>query len=133
MDAPSAGRSVPVGPILLGAGGVVLLGAGLVMGATVLSAEDDYEALTSNTLAIPASKAKDQIERANSRKETGETNAVITNIFLGVGSAAVIAAGIWLALELSDRSPRYDDQVQLSPLIGRHELGLVLTHRGAGL
>lgn len=133
MDAPSSGRSVPVGPILLGAGGVVMLGAGLVMGATVLSAEDDYEALTSNTLSIPSAKAKDQIERANSRKETGETNAVITNIFLGVGSAVVIASGIWLALELSDRSPRYEDQVQLSPLIGQHELGLVLTHRGAGL
>jgi hypothetical protein len=133
MEAPSSGRPVPVGPILLGAGGVVLLGAGAIMGLTVLSAEDDYEALTTDTLAIAPSKAEDQIDRANSRKDTGQTNAVITNVFLGIGSAAVIASGIWLALELSDRSPRYDDQVQLSPLIGRHELGLVLTHRGAGL
>lgn len=133
MEAPSASRSVPIGPLLLGGGGVVLLGAGLVMGLTVLSAEDDYEALTENTLKLNPQEAEDIIDHANGRKETGQTNAVITNVFLGLGSAAVIASGIWLALELSDRSPRYEDQVQLSPMIGRHELGLVLTHRGAGL
>jgi hypothetical protein len=133
MEAPSASRSVPIGPLLLGGGGVVLLGAGLVMGLTVISAEDDYEALTSDTLKLDPQNAEDIIDHANGRKETGQTNAVITNVFLGLGSAAVIASGIWLALELADRSPRYEDQVQLSPMIGRHELGLVLTHRGAGL
>jgi hypothetical protein len=41
MEAPAASRSVPIGPLLLGGGGVLLLGAGLAVGLTVLSAQDN--------------------------------------------------------------------------------------------
>jgi hypothetical protein len=133
MDAPSESRKFPVGPLLLGGGGVILIGAGLIMGLTVLSAEDNFNEAVSG---IPGIKdpleAEDAVNRANGYKDTGEANAVISNVFLGLGSAVVVAAGIWLAVDLTSR--RYDDQqVKLSPMIGRHELGLVLTHRGAGL
>lgn len=134
MEAPTASRSVPVGPLLLGGGGVLLLGAGLVVGLTVLSAQDNYESLTTNTRGIPANQAEDVINRANDYKNTGQTNAVISSIFLGVGSAVVVAAGIWLAVDLtSKKSSQYDDHVHLTPLLGAHEVGLVLTQRGAGL
>jgi hypothetical protein len=129
MEAPSTGRKVPLGPILLGSGGVVLLGAGLVMGITVMNAEDKYKTLTADTSALD----EDGVDQAIDYRDTGERNAVITNVFLGLGSAVVIAAGIWLAVDLSDRGSRYEDHVQLTPLIGRNELGLMLTHRGAGL
>jgi hypothetical protein len=104
------------------------------MGITVINHENAYEDLTSNTPGLDADEAPGVIDRANDHKSSGETNAVISNVFLGLGSAVVIASGIWLAVELSKRSPSYQDQqVQLTPLLGRHELGLVLTHRGAGL
>jgi hypothetical protein len=133
MDAPGQSRQLPVGPLLLGGGGVVLLGAGLVMGLTVLSANNDYDAITEGLLSTDYATAMEEVAKAKRRKDTGETNAVVTNVFLGLGSAVLIASGIWLAFELSERSSRYEDTVRVSPLLGNHELGLVLTHRGAGL
>jgi hypothetical protein len=131
---PTASRSVPVGPLLLGGGGVLLLGAGLVVGLTVLSAQDKYESLTTDTPRLNAKEAEDVINRANEHKSTGQTNAVISNIFIGVGSAVLVAAGIWLAVDLTSKnSSQYDDHVHLTPLLGTHEVGLVLTQRGAGL
>lgn len=134
MDAPNEGRKFPVGPVLLGGGGVILIGAGLIMGLTVLSAEDNYNQSAAGIGDISdADEAQEAVDRTNGYRDTGEANAVISNVFLGLGSAVVVAAGIWLAVDLTSR-PRHDDQqVKLSPMIGRHELGLVLTHRGAGL
>jgi hypothetical protein len=134
MEAPSEGRKFPVGPLLLGGGGVIMIGAGLIMGLTVMSAQDSYEEATRNLAGISDPEdAQNAVDEANGFKDTGETNAVITNVFLGIGSAVVVASGIWLAVELTSRSRHDDQQVKLSPMIGRHELGLVLTHRGAGL
>ena len=134
MEAPGEARKVPVGPLLLGGGGVVLIGAGLVMGLTVLSAEDSYEQAAAGIDGIQDSdEAEQAVNETNGFKDTGETNAVLTNVFLGVGSAVVVASGIWLAVELLGRPRHEDTQTKLAPLIGRHELGLVLTHRGAGL
>jgi hypothetical protein len=134
MDAPSEGRKFPLGPTLLGGGGVMLIGAGLIMGLTVMSAEDNFNQSAASISEISdAEEAQQAVDRTNGYRDTGEANAVITNVFLGLGSAVVVAAGIWLAVDLTSR-PRHDDQqVKLSPMIGRHELGLVLTHRGAGL
>jgi hypothetical protein len=134
MDAPSEGRKFPVGPLLLGGGGVILIGAGLIMGLTVISAENSFDeaALEIESISDPVD-AQAAVDRANGFKDTGEANAVISNVFLGLGSAVAVASGIWLAVELTSRSRHDDQQVKLSPMIGRHELGLVLTHRGAGL
>ena len=134
MEAPSEARKFPVGPLLLGGGGVILMGAGLIMGLTVMSAEDSYvEATRRVASAQNADDGEAAVREANGYKDTGEANAVITNVFLGIGSAVVVASGIWLAVELTSRSRHDDSQVKLSPMIGRNELGLVLTHRGAGL
>jgi hypothetical protein len=133
MEAPGPGRSLPIGPLLLGGGGVVLLGAGLVMGLTVLSANSDYDTKTEDLSSLDHASAMRNVDEAVKLRDTGGTNAVVANVFYGLGSAVLIASGIWLAVELSERSSRYDDSVRLSPLVGHHELGLVLTHRGAGL
>jgi hypothetical protein len=134
MESPTASRSVPVGPLLLGGGGVLLLGAGLVVGLTVLNAQDKYDSLTANLPRLDAKQAEDAVNRANDKKNTGTTNAVISNVFIGVGSAVLVASGIWLAVELSsNRTSQYDDHVHVTPLLGTHEVGLILTHHGAGL
>ena len=134
MEAPSEGRKFPVGPLLLGGGGVILIGAGLIMGLTVMSAEDSFDEAAARVKGISDPvEAQAAVDRANGFRDTGEANAVISNVFLGLGSAVVVASGIWLAVELTSRSRHDDQQVKLSPMIGRHELGLVLTHSGAGL
>lgn len=134
MEAPGETRKVPVGPLLLGGGGVILIGAGLIMGLTVLSAEGNYKDATARLAAIEDGRQAESVaDEANGYRDTGETNAVISNVFLGLGSAVVVASGIWLAVDLTSRSRHDDTQVKLSPMVGRHELGFVLTHRGAGL
>jgi hypothetical protein len=90
--------------------------------------------LTATIPTLGAREAEAAVDQANEHKDTGKTNAVISNVFIGVGSAVLVASGIWLAVELSsNRSSQYDDHVHLTPLLGAHEVGLMLTHRGAGL
>jgi hypothetical protein len=133
MEPPAANGGAPVGPILLGVGGALVIGAAAVLGATVNSARDDYDHLT-----MSSDKRSEDIDEAEAKRDSAKTRAVVTNVLWGVGGAALLGAGIWLAVELATRPDRayVEDNrtsAKLSPLVGPHQLGLVWTQRGEGL
>jgi hypothetical protein len=125
---PPSDTRVPVGPIVLAGGGVLALGAAIVLGVTVSSAQHDYDA------AVSGMPTRAQVDYAQGRASTGRTNAVVANVLYGVGGAALVASGIWLALELTKGSEdTHNESVQLEPMVGPSSLGLVFTQHGAGL
>lgn len=113
------GRPFPVAPVILGAGGVAVLATGVVFGALVNGAEDDYSNLTIRTEA--------DVMKAESDIDSGETKALVANVLLGAGAAVVVGAGIWLAIELS--SNREPADVAIVPVIGKDYAGLSLSGR----
>jgi hypothetical protein len=129
MEPPSASRRVPIGPLVLGGAGVVVLGVGGVMGLVMQSTQSDYDSARIETKA--------QADMAAQTRSTGETQAVIADVMFAVGGAALIAGGIWLAVELTNK-PSYESEptastTQLTPLLGPHQVGLMWTHRGGAL
>ena len=131
MEAPGESKRVPVGPLLLGGGGLVIVGAGVVMGLVMNSSQKSYDDLTmprdDGTITVDNARAAD--EKAKSAK----TQAVVADVLFGVGGAALIGAGIWLAVELTRRPDQSYEHVRVSPMVGPNQLGLMLTTRGAGL
>jgi hypothetical protein len=129
MEAPSAQRGAPLGPLLLAAGGVLVIGSAAVLGATVKSSQHEYDKITQAPMPT-----RDQIDQALDTRDSARTRATLTNVLLGVGSAGLVAAGIWLAVDLTRPPERaFDGSARLAPWVGPHQLGLVLTERGAGL
>jgi len=131
MEPPSAGRKVPVGPLLLGGGGVVIIGAGVVMGLMMNSTQSEYDDLVTPEQGTTISRSN--AELADSKRSAGETQGTVANVLYGVGGAALVGAGIWLAVELTRRPDKNYEHVQISPLLGPNQLGLMVTQRGAGL
>lgn len=110
---------LPLGPVLLGGGGLTLLAAGLVVGAMASSSEDDYASRPIDTV--------EQAKQADAVRETGEREALIANVLLGTGAAAVIAAGVWYAIDGStEGAPAH---ATLRPVLGRQSAGLVFSGR----
>jgi hypothetical protein len=124
---PAASRAVPVGPLVLAGVGVLVIGGGIVAGLMKQSSEDKFNKL-------PQPRTEPEARSANDLKSTGQTEATLSNVFFGVGGAAVAAGAIWLVVELSQK-PRaeYEPVTSLRPTFGPHQLGLVLSHHGAGL
>lgn len=115
----SGPRPFPVGPVILGAGGLALLATGAVFGALVSSAEQDYSNLQIRTA--------DDAMRAESDIDSGETKALVANVLLGAGAAVVVGAAVWLAIDLS--SNREPADVAVVPVIGKDYAGLSLSGR----
>jgi hypothetical protein len=130
MEPPGQGRRVPVGPFLLGGGGLVIVGAGVVMGLVFNSSQKEYDSLT-DPMRAPISRT--DADLANSKASAAKTQAVVADVLFGLGGAALVGAGIWLAVELTRRPDQNYEHVQISPLLGPNQLGLMLTQRGAGL
>jgi hypothetical protein len=132
MEPPAANGGPPVGPILLGVGGALVIGTAAVLGASVNGSRDDYDHLT-----MKPDKTWSDIDDAERKMDSGKTRATIANVLFGVGGAALLGAGIWLAVELATRPDRAyvedSGSAKLSPMVGPHQLGLVLTQRGEGL
>jgi hypothetical protein len=116
-EEPPRAKSVPLGPILLGAGGVAMIATGAVFGALVSGAENDFSKLDIRTEA-DVMNAEDDIDSA-------ETNALVANALLGAGAAVVVGAAIWLAIDLS--SHREPSDVAVVPVIGKDYAGLSLS------
>jgi len=63
---------LPLGPMLLGGGGLALLTAGLVVGVMANASEDDYASRTIDTV--------EQAKRADAVRERGESEALAANV-----------------------------------------------------
>lgn len=128
MEPPSRDSHVPVGPILLGSGAVLMLGTAIVLGATVQASQNEYDRITTKR-TLDDSDVDDAIDIRNS----AETRETLQYVFYGVGAATLVGAGIWLAVDLSNARKSEQVYSRFSPWLGPHQVGLVLTHRGAGL
>jgi hypothetical protein len=82
---PSAAKPLPVLPIVLGAAGVALLGAGVGLGLASQSSEDAYTKI----------KVTDEAsgQRALDKLGSARTEATLANVAYGVGAAA-LATGV---------------------------------------
>ena len=109
-SAPAASPShpLPLGPLLLAGGGAVAIGTGLVFGALMKSTERDYAARPVET--------EMQAQLADQDRERGKQQALIANVLLGTGVAAVVAAGIWLGVDIKSREQ--PPQAALVPGVG---------------
>jgi hypothetical protein len=111
------GGGLPLGPMLLGGGGLSLIAAGLVVGVIANASEDDYASRTIDTV--------EQAKRADAVRERGESEALAANVLLGTGAATLIAAGVWYALEgETESAPAH---ATLRPVLGPHSAGLLLS------
>jgi hypothetical protein len=109
---------LPLGPVLLGGGGLVLIASGIVVGVMASSTEDAY--------ASQAIDNEAQAKRADELRVQGENEAVIANILLGTGASALVAAGIWYVLDArSEHEPSQSASVR--PMLAPGSAGLLLT------
>jgi hypothetical protein len=112
------GKPLPLGPILLGGGGVAALTAGLVVGAMMKSTQSSY----ADRDVVTPQEAK----KADDERKLGKQQALVADVLIGVGAAAIVAGGIWFATGLVD-SPKEQPQTALLPAVGPHGAMLSLT------
>lgn len=116
--APERGFSLgelPTAPLVIGGGGLLLVGGGIVAGVLARSTEREYR----DTPVMTAADA----EAADDLRVTGERQALAASLMLGFGTAAVVAAGVWLSVELGAD----ERQARLEPLVGPDHAGLRLS------
>jgi hypothetical protein len=87
-----------------------------VVGALMKSTERDY--------AARRVQNEMQAQLADQDRERGKQQAVVANVLLGTGVAAVVASAIWLGIELKtrERAP----QAALVPALSKHSAGLAV-------
>ena len=110
---------------------VLIIGAGVVMGLAMKSSQNEYDRAV--TPGLNGVISRDNADLATSKESAGSTQATVANVLYGLGGAALVGAGIWLAVELSRKSDQSYERVQVAPLLGPNQLGLMITQRGAGL
>lgn len=133
----SSGSGVPVGPIILGAGGVVLVAVASGFGASVLSMNSEYD-----KAIAPDRRTLGSIDRAVDLESKGSTNATISTVLFSVGGAVLGAAAIWLAVQLmekpshADKKPFTEDTssgLSVAPMLSPNQVGVMFTKHGVGL
>ena len=108
--------SVPLGPVLLGAAGLTALGAGAVFGVLARDTEDAYARAEIQTPA-QAAAARDKLD-------TGRGQALASTVLLSMGTAALVAGGVWLAVDLGSRARQLRLALAPSFAPGRAQLTL---------
>jgi tetratricopeptide (TPR) repeat protein len=108
---------IPVSTLIFGGVGVVSIVVGSVFGVVALGQQSDYEVLFNEWRATRPGPTRDLIALdAQDVDDARAANALIADIFLGVGAAALVAgAVIWILDATSD-----DDhpQIAVTPLPG---------------
>lgn len=119
--AREASRALPVVGIVLGGVGVALIGTGIAFGLMSNASYDAY--LERRPTSVPQAKSAMQDFHA------AEDQALVANVTLGLGAAALIGAGVALYWQLKERSSEKEPRasVALSPRVAPRELGLTLT------
>jgi hypothetical protein len=114
---------LPLGPLLLGAGGAAVIAAGLTVGLVMNGTQSEYD---EQRIETPA-----DVDVAQSKRDLGEKQALIANALLGAGAAMLVAGGVWFALELSDDGA--DEGTAIMPVVGPDAAGVVVRTRWQGL
>jgi hypothetical protein len=129
-DQPQASAGVPMGPIVLGAGGLVLVGVGAAFGFAAKSTEDSYASTT-----FDGKKSRAQLEKEaaalDDKLSTAKKQALFSNLGFGLGAAAVAGAVIWWVLTPDERAN--SEHARLSPWLGPKTAGLSLHGRFGSL
>ena len=112
-------EGLPLGPVLLGGGGVGLVIAGVVVGAIASATEDEYASAVIDT--------EEQAQDADQLRASGKNQALTANILLGLGAGAIIGAGVWYLIDASlETEPTH---ARVTPVLGPSSAGLVLSGR----
>jgi hypothetical protein len=112
------GGGVPLGPVLLGVGGVGVIAAGIAVGAAMSTTQDRY--------AMRVIDSRAAADAAEADRELGRQQAVTANVLLGVGAAAVIAAGVWYALVSRKGAGDGEPRAHLVPNVSPDGAGVAL-------
>jgi len=129
--APSpVARPVLIAPWIILASGVVMLGAGVATGVAAQGNERELKAMLVRTHA--------EADAAARTRETAKTQATVANVFYGLGAAATLVGGGWLALDLigdsGERDPRPGrSRAQLLPTLTPKQVGIVYRQQGSWL
>ncbi|MBN2575077.1 MAG: hypothetical protein JXP73_10990 [Deltaproteobacteria bacterium] len=86
-ETPRPGRGLRIGGIATAAGGLALVGAGIVFGVLAKQAADDLTKLDEQRGVFDPSK-----------ESAGQRDEVLSGVFLGVGAAAVAAGAVFYVL-----------------------------------
>jgi hypothetical protein len=114
---------LPLGPVLVGGGGLVLLTAGVVVGAVANATENEWAEREIDTQA--------QAKAASILRQNGKDQATAANVLMAVGIGGLVAATVWYVLDPSTESA--PEHARLQPMLGPSSAGLVLSGAwGAG-
>ncbi len=119
-------RPLSIGPFIVAGAGVAALGAGIAMGVVMKNNQDKYERM------LESVRTSAQADTAIETRDTGKGQATAATVLLGVGGAALVAAGIWFALDLTSRSEA-PPSTAFAPMIGPGSVSFAVVHRGASL
>lgn len=120
-SAASGHRRVPIAPLIIAGGGVVLIGAGALMGALMTDTQRDYEHQQVTNM--------DEAQKADELRTRGKRQALMADVLFGVGGAAIAAGGVWLVLALTHESA----QTAVVPELGPDHAGLRVAGKWSGL
>jgi hypothetical protein len=95
-----ASPGLPIGPVVLGAAGLVAAGTGVYF-YTRVSAIDDDRIAAHEAAGCPGPNCPREPESARLLREDSEQAALLGNVLVGVGAAAVVGAGVWWMLSRS--------------------------------
>jgi hypothetical protein len=117
LPEPAPRRPFPVGPVILGAVGLGAVGGGVALGLMMKSTEDSYAGRKVQTAA--------QAKRADDERKTGQRQALMANVLIGAGAAALVGSVIWfVASGPAEAKPA--PQAMLVPSVSTDAAGLVL-------
>ena len=124
---PAQARPFPIAPVIVGAVGVVLIGVGTAFGLAANASEKKYAGYDPTVEEHEAARAS--ADQAVDAYDKGHTQALISNITVVAGAAALATGAVWLIVELSsDGGPEETSPagVALSPRVAPGQLGIAL-------
>jgi hypothetical protein len=116
----------PALPVTLTVTGLVLVGVGAGFGVAAKATELEYADVKVNDATSPA-MARQLAEEADDLYSKADTQALVCNIALGVGGAALLTGATLWIVHLANRGEA--EHLSLAPRLGPGELGLLMNGR----
>lgn len=117
----------PALPVTLTATGLVLVGIGAGFGVAAKATERDYADIKVNDATSPV-MAKQLASEADDLYSKADKQALVCNIALGVGGAALLTGATLWIVHLANRGET-EHHVSLAPRLGPGEFGLAMNGR----